>query len=93
MHNLSASKSTGFCPAHASAMLEGMLELDRDGVGERKIILQLRSPTPSLLQRLRLIFGFNCGIRVQKKALDSGMRRNHENGNARRVAVIDFGDG
>jgi hypothetical protein len=27
-----------------------MLELDRDGVGERKIILKLRSRTPSRLQ-------------------------------------------
>jgi hypothetical protein len=27
-----------------------MLELDRDGVGERKIILKLRRRTPSLLQ-------------------------------------------
>jgi hypothetical protein len=35
---------------HRSALLEGMLELDRDGVGERKIILQHRSRTPSLLQ-------------------------------------------
>jgi len=30
--------------------LRGLLELHRDGVVERKIILKLRSRTPSLLQ-------------------------------------------
>jgi len=52
MHNLSAAKSTGLC---LSALIdqrcfEGMLELYRNGVVEGKIILQLRSRTPSLLQ-------------------------------------------
>jgi hypothetical protein len=51
-HKLSAAKSTGFC---LSALIEqhcveGMLELDPDGVVERKIILKLRSRTPSRLQ-------------------------------------------
>jgi hypothetical protein len=52
MHNLSAANLTGFC---LSALIdqrsvEGMLELDRDGVAERKIILKLRGRTPWLLQ-------------------------------------------
>jgi hypothetical protein len=52
MHNLSAAKSTGLC---LSAFIdprcfEGMHEPHRDGVVERKIILKLRSRTPSLLQ-------------------------------------------
>jgi hypothetical protein len=52
MDNLSAAKSTGFCLSACidQRCLEGMLELQRDGVVERKIILQLRSRTPSLLQ-------------------------------------------
>jgi hypothetical protein len=51
MHNLSAEKSTGFCLSACidQRCSEGMLELDRDGVGERRIILR-RSRTPSLLQ-------------------------------------------
>jgi hypothetical protein len=52
MHNLSAAKSTGFCLSACidQRCFEGMLELHRDGVVERKIILKLRSRTPSLLQ-------------------------------------------
>jgi len=52
MHNLSAAQSTGFC---LSAFIdpryfEVMLEPDRDGGRDRKIILKLPSRTPSLLQ-------------------------------------------
>jgi len=52
MHNLSAAQSTGLC---LSAFIdrrcfEELLELHRDGVVERTIILKLRSRTPSLLQ-------------------------------------------
>jgi hypothetical protein len=46
---------------------EGMLELDRDGVVERKIIFASQSDAFAA-PRLRLAsgtFGFNCGIRVQ----------------------------
>jgi len=52
MHNLSAAKSTGLCLAAFidPRCFEGMLELHRDGVVKRKIILQLRNRTPSLLQ-------------------------------------------
>jgi hypothetical protein len=51
MHNLAAA-STGFCLSACidQRSVEGMLELDRDGVVERKIILKLRSRTPSRLQ-------------------------------------------
>jgi hypothetical protein len=52
MRNLSRAKSTGFCLSACidQRSVEGMLELDGDGVAERKIILKLRSRTPSLLQ-------------------------------------------
>jgi len=52
MHNLSAAKSTGLCLTACidQCCFEGMLELHPDGVVERKINLQLRSRTPSLLQ-------------------------------------------
>jgi hypothetical protein len=68
MHNRSAAKSTGLCLSVFidPRCFEGMFELHRDGVVERKIILQLRSRTPSLLQdcaSLPATFGFNCGIR------------------------------
>jgi len=45
MHNLSTAKSTGLCLAAFidPRCFEGMLELHRDGVIERKIILRLRS--------------------------------------------------
>jgi hypothetical protein len=69
MHNLSAAKSTGFC---LSAFIdqrcfERMLELDRDGVVERKIIFEAWQSDAFAAPRLRLAsgtFGFNCGIRV-----------------------------
>jgi len=72
MHNLSAAKSTGLC---LSAFIdqrcfEGMLELHRDGMIERKIILKLRSRTPSLLQdcaSLPVLLGLS-GIRVYLKS-------------------------
>jgi hypothetical protein len=44
------SSDTCVKPAPGKSAFEGMLELDRDGVVERKIILQLRSRTPSRLQ-------------------------------------------
>jgi hypothetical protein len=52
LHNLSAAKSTGFCLSASidQRSVERMLELDREGVAERKIILKLRSRTPSLFQ-------------------------------------------
>jgi hypothetical protein len=52
MHNLSAAKSTGFCLCAGmdQRCFEGMVEHDRNGMGERKIILQLRGRTTSLLQ-------------------------------------------
>jgi hypothetical protein len=52
MHNLSAAKSTGICLSACidPNCFEGMLEPQRDVVGERKIILKLHSRTPSLLQ-------------------------------------------
>jgi hypothetical protein len=52
MHNLSAAQSTGLCLSVFidQRCIEGMLELYGDGVVERKIILKLRSRTPSLLQ-------------------------------------------
>jgi hypothetical protein len=57
---------------------EGMLEFDRDRVVDRKIILKLRSRTPSAAPRLRLAsgtFGFNCRIGVQSKKHD---KRKHD---------------
>jgi hypothetical protein len=52
MHNLSAAKSTGLCLSVFidQPCFERMLELHRDGEAERKIILKLRSRTPSPLQ-------------------------------------------
>jgi hypothetical protein len=68
MHNLSAAKSTGFCLCALidQRSVEGMLELDRDGVVEHQIILELRSRTPSRLPdwpRFRHFWGLGCGIR------------------------------
>jgi len=65
MRNLSGAKSTGWCLAAFidPRCFEGMLELHRDGVVERKIILKLRSRTPSLLQdcaALPALFGLTA---------------------------------
>jgi hypothetical protein len=65
MHNLSAAKSTGFCLCACidQRCFEGMLELHREGVVERKIILKLHSRTPSLLQdcaSLPALFGLTA---------------------------------
>jgi hypothetical protein len=65
MHNLSAAKTTGL---YLSAFIdprcfEDMLGLHRGGVVERKIILKLRSRTPSLLQdcaSLPALFGLTA---------------------------------
>jgi len=66
MHNLSAAKSTGLCLVALIDQhgFEGMLELHRDGVIERKIILKLRSRTPSLLQ--------DCASLLRKLVSPSG---------------------
>jgi hypothetical protein len=81
-HNLSALKSTGLC---LSAFIdqrcfEGMLELHRDGVVERKIILKLRSRTPSLLQdcaSLPPLLGFTAesGFNQRKSYKNTSQRK------------------
>jgi len=58
MHNLSAAKSTCLAAFIDPRCFEGMHELHRDGVAERKIILQLRSWTPSLLQDCAFVPAF-----------------------------------
>jgi hypothetical protein len=59
MDNLSAAKSTGFCLSACidQRCLEGMLELQRDGVIERKIILKTSQSDAFAAPRLRLASG------------------------------------
>jgi hypothetical protein len=82
MHNLSAAKSTGFCLSACidQRCFERMLELDRDGVGERKIILKLHSRTPSLLQdcaSLAALWGLTAesGLNLEPPHLCGILRR------------------
>jgi hypothetical protein len=63
MHNLCAAKSTGFCLCAliGRRCFEGMLELDRDGVVERRIILNFGVGRGSkIAPRFRHVWGLTA---------------------------------